>query len=279
MDFDPFADLFDEDTPGGPSRVEAASKRGSVSGSGNARQAFTDEIPSIHIRDIYSRGRWLGDGIPIVREGRFPDDGAGARIAMVASETGVDCVITVTSLSSHSLSESTRVNFFWQVCNFGGERPRFHCQACGRRADELFLLEFNLVCRGCAKVSYRSQWKSSAERNQERARAIRARFGGPPDMDAPFPERPKGMHWGRYDRLREEALTLEEEVRAEQKARALKLIALGRRPSMRTVKSNERRSFFESEAPDSLLDINGRMRAVLEGHIAKFEAARRSKRK
>ena len=38
-----------------------------------------------------------------------------------------------------------------------------------------------------------------------KTRAIRKRLGGSIDLLSPFPEKPKGMHWETYQRLREEA--------------------------------------------------------------------------
>jgi len=102
-----------------------------------------------------------------------------------------------------------RVPIAWTVCNFGNYRPWFCCMArsngrtCGRRAAKLYLAGSPcFACRHCYQLIYASQLESRRCRGLGRARKIRMRLGGGPDLVGPFPAKPKRMHWRTYARLR-----------------------------------------------------------------------------
>ncbi len=87
-------------------------------------------------------------------------------------------------------------------CNYGGNRTWFSCPKCSRRVAILYLGGRIVGCRRCYNLVYQSQrldWKSRALR---RAQSIRERLGATVNMFEPFPDKPKGMHWRTYDRLR-----------------------------------------------------------------------------
>jgi hypothetical protein len=58
------------------------------------------------------------------------------------------------------------------------------------------------ACRHCHGLAYASQQESSNQRGVYRAQKIRTRLGGSVSMFEDFPDKPKGMHWRTYDRLR-----------------------------------------------------------------------------
>ncbi len=94
----------------------------------------------------------------------------------------------------------------WTPCNFGGERPWFLCPGagCGRRVGVLYAPGRYFLCRHCYNLSYQSQRDNATYRALYEAQAIRERLGGSANMTTPFPEKPKGMHWKTYRRLRDE---------------------------------------------------------------------------
>lgn len=94
----------------------------------------------------------------------------------------------------------------WTPCNFGGERPWFLCPGarCGSRVAVLYGPEKYFLCRHCYNLSYESQRENTMYRALHKAQAIRERLGGSANMTLPFPEKPKGMHWRTYGRLRNE---------------------------------------------------------------------------
>jgi hypothetical protein len=97
-------------------------------------------------------------------------------------------------------------------CRFGGFRPYFICPgvvngiACGRRVTRLYAAGQYFLCRHCYRLGHASQSESDWGRAVRRAGKIRQRLGGDPDIDAPFPKKPKGMWRRTYDRLHERSL-------------------------------------------------------------------------
>ena len=103
----------------------------------------------------------------------------------------------------------------WMPCRFGGARPYFVCPgivngiACGRRVVKLYGAGAYFLCRHCYRLAYASQREDSYDRASRRANNIRMRLGGEPGTAALFPDRPKGMHYETYERLKSAALNAE----------------------------------------------------------------------
>ena len=96
------------------------------------------------------------------------------------------------------------ISLTWTACNFGGERPWFVCPGagCGRRVADLYGGSAGryLLCRHCYDLVYESQ----RDNKMHRAQDIRRRLGGSANTTEPYPEKPKGMHWRTYGRLKRE---------------------------------------------------------------------------
>ena len=90
----------------------------------------------------------------------------------------------------------------WTPCRFGGRRPWFVCpgEGCGRRVGVLYGRRL-FLCRHCHGLAYESTRESAGDRALRKAQRIRERLGGSADLLAPFPPKPKGMHWRTYERL------------------------------------------------------------------------------
>jgi hypothetical protein len=101
-----------------------------------------------------------------------------------------------------------RVPIVWTACFLGGQRPWFRCtaysgtQCCGRRVAKLYGASDLFACRHCYGLAFASQQESLRFRNINRSRKIRMRLGGVADLGAPFPQKPRGMHWSTYRRIR-----------------------------------------------------------------------------
>jgi hypothetical protein len=88
-------------------------------------------------------------------------------------------------------------------CRFGGYRFCFRC-SCGRHVAALYSPTGQpWACRHCHRLTYATRQAVSRDRNLLRAQRIRQRLGGSPNMLEDFPLKPKGMHWRRYDRMRD----------------------------------------------------------------------------
>jgi hypothetical protein len=101
-----------------------------------------------------------------------------------------------------------RVAIIWTPCRFGGERPWLVCSVasngvyCGRRVIKLYGAGRLFACRHCYRLAYTSQQESANQRGLLKAQKIRMRLGGSPSMFDEFPDKPKGVHWRTYHRLR-----------------------------------------------------------------------------
>jgi len=89
-------------------------------------------------------------------------------------------------------------------------------------------------------AQHASQQEALHHRGVGKAQKIRMRVGGSPNMREAFPDKPKGMHWRTYDRLRR-----------------MHDVAEGRSASglMRLVERLERR-FARLEGADSAIDFD-----------------------
>src|SRR5258706_21719 len=93
----------------------------------------------------------------------------------------------------------------WPKCHLGGWRPCFRC-SWGRRAAKLYDAAADFfACRHCCGLAYASQQLCARDRLISSARKIRMQLGGGPSLFDPFPEKPGGMHWRTYERLRARA--------------------------------------------------------------------------
>ncbi len=91
--------------------------------------------------------------------------------------------------------------------NYGGRRWWFRCPATGRRVAKLHSPSGGdiFASRRAYGLAYRSQREQSHDRALNRTQDIRMKLGGSPSLAEPFPDKPKGMWWRTYWRLRGEA--------------------------------------------------------------------------
>ena len=95
------------------------------------------------------------------------------------------------------------IDIGWTPCRFGGHRLWFRC-SCGRHVATLYSPSRQpWACRHCHRLTYATRQAVPRDRHLLRAQRIRQRLGGSPNMLKDFPAKPKGMHWRRYDRMRD----------------------------------------------------------------------------
>jgi hypothetical protein len=157
------------------------------------------------------------------REGRlepgqafFQEWTAGERLlAKITVRTLVDRVLLSYPIQRSPGAPTMRIEqqlrLKWTPCHFGGERPWFVCsghspdQHCRRRVAKLYGGVRRFACRRCCGLAYESQRLTPRARAEKKAAGIRVRLGGSEDLQAQFPAKPKGMHWGTYEKLRAKA--------------------------------------------------------------------------
>jgi hypothetical protein len=102
--------------------------------------------------------------------------------------------------------ESVRqvVTLDWTPCHYGGERPWFRCAGCRRRVAVLCGAGKWYLCRHCYELPYGSQQETAQDRHYRKVRKIRDRLGASHNLTEPvWPwNKPKGMHWRTWERLR-----------------------------------------------------------------------------
>lgn len=103
------------------------------------------------------------------------------------------------------------VSLDWTTCGFGGRRAWWRCPGvgCGRRVAVLYGGRV-FACRQCHDLAYRSQREADHDRATRRVDTIRRRLGWEPGILNGDGGKPKGMHWGTFDRLQ-----LEHDARAD----------------------------------------------------------------
>jgi hypothetical protein len=103
-----------------------------------------------------------------------------------------------------------RVRVSWTRCHLGGRRPWMHCPYCEKRVAKLLNGLGGYYCRACiGNPLYACQAKSSHGRRHFGICKIRLQLNGHASLLEPFPERPRGMHRTRYERMKARALSLE----------------------------------------------------------------------
>jgi hypothetical protein len=131
----------------------------------------------------------------------------GAPADEVFIVTYPDAIILIHRARPPGATESRIVELLvpivWTKCHLGGRRPWFKCLVCGRRVAKLYGPEF--ACRRCLGLGYASQREIPLRRAGRRAQMIKMRLGGSNDPLDPFPQKPRGMHWRTYRRLRDQA--------------------------------------------------------------------------
>lgn len=93
---------------------------------------------------------------------------------------------------------------------FGGQRAWFVCSklGCGKRVAVLHAAIKGFRCRHCSHLAYQSQLEQPYDRLLRQVRRARHHVGGDNNILAPFPTKPKGMHWRTYDALAQQEMAL-----------------------------------------------------------------------
>jgi hypothetical protein len=160
------------------------------------------DVRQLHRKDLLRRGLWFD------WSWTRNDEPAG-RIGILTEH---DAIVLIYRSRPYGSTEwkgiRQRVPITWTECHLGGQRPWFRCTVyahgryCGRRVATIYHAGDVFACRRCCGLAYASQQEPVHERGIATARKIRMGLGGGENVTEPFPEKPKGMHWRTYNRLR-----------------------------------------------------------------------------
>jgi len=161
-----------------------------------------DEVHRLDVRWLYRHGylqRWA-QGVLTWHRGDHETGAVG-----VAVEDG--CLVLAYRVKASSGDwEPVRqvLDLDWTPCHYGGQRPWFRCPGCQRRVAVLCLDGKWFLCRYCYGLSYGSQRETAQDRHYRKIRKIRDRLGASHNlMESIWPwNKPKGMHWRTWERLR-----------------------------------------------------------------------------
>jgi hypothetical protein len=137
--------------------------------------------------------------------------GSKNSISTLVYKNHIELSYTITLASGEPENLRYPVELTWTSCNYGGKRPWFICPGrnCGRRVGKLYLGYKYFLCRHCNNLTYESRRNSISDRLADKAHKIRSKLGGEPGFQYPFPDKPKGMHWKTYIRLKNQATIFE----------------------------------------------------------------------
>jgi hypothetical protein len=196
-----------------------------MGGSGSGRHRWGDTKATVEECRVLDIGEWRRqsllrrDAWLTVRwsRGERETGSIGAWLIGRDAEEQVCAAVLVYRAGSGEQAREVRetVPIVWRACRYGGERPYFVCPGedgvpCGRQVLKLYSgREALFLCRHCYELTYESRRESTGNRALRQAQQVRTQLGGSANMLAPFPEKPKGMHWATYERLWERARSAE----------------------------------------------------------------------
>jgi hypothetical protein len=95
-----------------------------------------------------------------------------------------------------------RVQTQTSPCHMGGARQWFTCPRCSKRVAVLYAPGRYFACRQCGGLAYATQNERGGDRATSQADKIRKRLGWPAGILHGAGDKPKGMHWRTFWRLK-----------------------------------------------------------------------------
>lgn len=177
-----------------------------MGGIGSGRHWYSDAKDTVNDYQIIDVRRWQRDGFLAPHKSfawGWNRDGQTVAWIDVRTEPGRVILSYRHRFRGGDWKDATYpVSLEWTPCNFGGQRAWFRCPAmgCGRRVALLYGGGI-FACRKCHQLAYPSQRESYDDRAARRADTIRDRLGWQPGILNGAGRKPKGMHWGTFERL------------------------------------------------------------------------------
>lgn len=175
-----------------------------MGGMGSGRRGgrdCTDQYRSVDVRRLRREGA-LRAGTAFNYSWTRP----GGEVSSISARATDDCVQFHYSIRERGgpwveVSCDARLDF--TPMHFGGRQTWWRCPCCDRRVALLYVGR-SMACRHCWNLAYRSEREGQADRARRRAEKIRARLGWRLGIGYPCGDKPRGMHWRTFERLRAE---------------------------------------------------------------------------
>jgi len=173
-------------------------------GSGNwyrwDKRTTTEEVHSVDIRYMKKQGLLKCNSAGTLSWSRGDEQTGWIRYQVYGSYLRL--IYRSRSHGEEWQNMDERIYFQRTPCHYGGERLWFSCPQCHKRIAVIYGHGSRFLCRHCYDLPYTSQSESRLERMMRKARKIRRRLDADIDIDFPILEKPKGMHWKTYNRLK-----------------------------------------------------------------------------
>jgi hypothetical protein len=174
---------------------------------------MTLDLASFRLRNLLFSG---SAGLLIWRRGGR----RGATIGYAISDTEMRLIYRRLAPDGRWQNRSELIEFTTSATRFSGRRLWFKCPGCSQRCRVVFS-GAQFACRRCHDLRFRSQYECRWQRLIDQADAVRRRVGGGPGAfeRAPFPSRPRGLHFKTYRLLEMRYEVLVEKARLMERAR------------------------------------------------------------
>ncbi len=168
----------------------------------NARATTENSLP-FDIRRIKRDGLlWTGNQLTL----RWSTN--GNETASIHAEVKEDCLIL-----KYTYKETEKLKYpvylDWTPCYFGGTRIWLRCPSCNARVAIIYSAGKYFACRKCYNLTYESCNTCDLQKVFDKANKLKEQLGGKAGYDYPVSNKPKGMHWKTYNKIRAEIERLE----------------------------------------------------------------------
>lgn len=162
---------------------------------------YTDEMRSIDVRRLQREGALKPGAISNVSW--TLRGGSTASIGVAAKSDHVRFIYRNSERGGPWKDVDCRVELDRTPMHFGGEQTWWRCPCCHRRVALLYVGRA-MACRHCWNLAYRVEQETDENRAFRRVHRIRSRLGWSPNILNGAGDKPKGMHWRTFLRLRAE---------------------------------------------------------------------------
>lgn len=131
------------------------------------------------------------------------------QVAGISIRVDIDHLLVLSyCLESTGEVVEQRVQTQTSPCHLGGQRHWFTCPRCNKRVAVIYSPGRYFACRQCGGLGYATQKEGAGDRASTKADKIRKRLGWEAGILNGTGDKPKGMHWTTYQRLKSHHDTL-----------------------------------------------------------------------